>query len=86
MQHSDWSLVKRVENALGDTFLGPLIDLAPRMKAKKGVKFLGNIFHYLKLQRVKTKGLTLWFRVDSQPLRFFMREFFLTTGNLKEYI
>ena len=43
MQHSDWSFVKRIEDALGGTlfakirysFIGQLIDLAPKMKAKK---------------------------------------------------
>ena len=68
-QHSDWSLVKKVEEALEESlfekirnsFLGPLVELGPRMKAKGGIKFSGKIFHYLMQQRVKTKGSTLWF-------------------------
>jgi len=89
-QHSDWSLVNKVEEALGESlfqkirsfFLGPLVELRPRMKANKGIRFSGKICHYLMQQRVKTKGSTLWFRVDSQPTRFSLREFFLTTGTM----
>nr|AAD25852.1 hypothetical protein [Arabidopsis thaliana] len=87
-QYSDWNLVSKVEEALGEylfqkirsSFLGPLVELGPKMKAKKGIRFSGKIFHYLMQQRVKTKGSTLWFRVDSQPIRFSLREFYLTTG------
>jgi len=93
LHHSDWSLVKKVEDALGDTlfakikssFPGPLVDLPPRMKAKKGIKISGKTFHYLMLHSVRTKGSTLWFRLDSQPLWFSMREFFLATGNLQSF-
>jgi len=89
-QHSDWSLVNTVEEALGESlfekiksfFLGPLVELGPRMKAKQGIRFFWENLHYLMQQRVKTKGLTLWFRVDSQPIRFSLREFFLTTSNM----
>nr|AAD25588.1 hypothetical protein [Arabidopsis thaliana] len=87
-QYSDWNLVSKVEEALGEclfqkirsSFLGPLVELEPKMKAKKGIRFSGKILHYLMQQRVKTKGSTLWFRVDSQPIRFSLREFYLTTG------
>ncbi|AAC62793.1 T2L5.5 gene product [Arabidopsis thaliana] len=87
-QYSDWNLVSKVEEALGEclfqkirsSFLGLLVELGPKMKAKKGIRFSGKIFHYLMQQRVKTKGSTLWFRVDSQPIRFSLREFYLTTG------
>ncbi|CAB88532.1 putative protein [Arabidopsis thaliana] len=87
-QYSDWNLVSKVEEALGEclfqkirsSFFGPLVELGPKMKAKKGIRFSGKIFHYLMQQRVKTKGSTLWFRVDSQPIRFSLREFYLTTG------
>nr|AAD25573.1 hypothetical protein [Arabidopsis thaliana] len=87
-QYSNWNLVSKVEEALGEclfqkirsSFLGPLVELGPKMKAKKGIRFSGKIFHYLMQQRVKTKGSTLWFRVDSQPIRFSLREFYLTTG------
>ena len=88
-QYSNWNLVSKVEEALGEclfqkirsSFLGPLVELGLKMKAKKGIRFSGKIFHYLMQQRVKTKGSTLWFRVDSQPIRFSLREFYLTTGN-----
>nr|AAC97213.1 hypothetical protein [Arabidopsis thaliana] len=73
-QYSDWNLVSKVEEALGE------FELGLKMKAKKGIRFSGKIFHYLMQQRVKTKGSTLWFRVDSQPIRFSLREFYLTTG------
>jgi len=46
-QYSDWNLVSKVEEALGESlfqkirslFLGPLVELGPRMKAKKGIRF-----------------------------------------------
>ncbi|OAP09804.1 hypothetical protein AXX17_AT2G09700 [Arabidopsis thaliana] len=46
LQHSDWSLDKKVEDVLGESlfekiisyFLGPLVDLGPRIKAKRGTK------------------------------------------------
>ena len=46
-QHSDWILVNKVEEALGESlfdkirssFFGSLVELGPRMKAKKGIRF-----------------------------------------------
>ncbi|XP_010513139.2 PREDICTED: uncharacterized protein LOC104789090 [Camelina sativa] len=82
-QHSDLSLVAKVKHALGkasftklqSSFLGPIINLSAR-----DIKFSGKLFHYVMLRRLKTRGRNLWFTVDMQPLRFSMREFFLTTG------
>ncbi|XP_010468467.1 PREDICTED: uncharacterized protein LOC104748543 [Camelina sativa] len=82
-QHSDLSLVAKVKHTLGkasftklqSSFLGHIINLSAR-----DIGFSGKIFHYLMLRRLKTRGRNLWFTVDMQPLRFSMREFFLTTG------
>ncbi|XP_010451703.1 PREDICTED: uncharacterized protein LOC104733867 [Camelina sativa] len=82
-QHSDLSLVAKVKHTLGkasftklqSSFLGHIINLSAR-----DIGFSGKIFHYLMLRRLKTRGRNLWFTVDMQPLRFSLREFFLTTG------
>lgn len=87
IQHSDWGLVERVKQALGiklfeklqQSFLGRVIEIASKIG---DIKFSGKIFHFLMQRRLKTKGSSLWFVVDSQPIRFSLREFFLTTGNL----
>lgn len=87
IQHSNLSLVKTVEAALGkklfakieESFLQPIVKLGRR----NGMNFSAKVFHFLMQRRVLTKGRDLWFTFNSQPIRFSLREFFLTTGILK---
>ncbi|EOA37431.1 hypothetical protein CARUB_v10011402mg [Capsella rubella] len=83
IQHSDLRLVPKVKAVLSNesfkklqnSFLGHIIKIEA-----KSLKFLGKLFHYIMMRRLKTKGNNLWFRIASQPTRFSMREFFLSTG------
>ncbi|XP_023634575.1 uncharacterized protein LOC111829541 [Capsella rubella] len=87
IQHTDNKLIWRVKAVLSDesfkqlevSFLGHIIKIA-----SKSFKFSGKLFHYIMMRRLKTKGNILWFRIASQPTRFSMREFFLSTDQSRK--
>lgn len=75
------SLFQRLRN----TFLGPVINSALRTdggaQKVKGLGFSGQIVHFLLSRQIDTgRRNELWFHMGGQPMRFSLREFYLTTG------
>lgn len=80
---SSLKLVGLVKDLLGSdfeklekSFLSTIIKLGQ----DKTVTFSGKLVHYLLQRRIITKEEELWFTFGEQPMRFSLREFFLTTG------
>ncbi|KAG7594751.1 hypothetical protein ISN45_Aa01g034860 [Arabidopsis thaliana x Arabidopsis arenosa] len=80
---SSLKLVGLVKDLLGSdfeklekSFLSTIIKLGQ----DKTVTFSGKLVNYLLQRRIITKEEELWFTFGEQPMRFSLREFFLTTG------